>query len=396
MIPTFFPRIGGAERLVFELANRWAENNEVRLITPIIPGMPEKNEEYCFSVSRFKDHFETLRFSRVPILSLIHKLLPISFSQARALLYETKKFKPDIINIHYTIPTWLAGLIAGKISRNPVVFSFVSRRDIPGPMIPRKWVFYNRLAIRYSAASVFVTKFCYDAVIGNNSNLAKKCEIIPPGIDLTRFNVYNKAEARKKVGLPVENRILFSIQRLAKIKGVDIIIRAFSNIVHQYDDVLLIVGGTGEEAQSLHELALKLGISNKVRFVGFIPDQILPYYYSSADIFLFHSNYETFGITLAEAMASGLPIIAVKSTAVPNVIDNGRTGILVEPKNDQSFAAAIIELLNSEKMRVKLGEEALRVAQREYNASIIAEKYLNLFSRVVEEKKRFNSEEISK
>ena len=127
-------------------------------------------------------------------------------------------------------------------------------------------------------------------------------------------------------------------------------------------DVYLVIGGKGPELERLRSLAHDLGISSRVLFTGYIPDQELPLYYALADLFVFHSTYETFCLSLLQAMAAGKPIVSVRSTAIPELIHHGENGLLVEPGDAGAFARSVLELLADVEMQERFAAESRRRA----------------------------------
>jgi glycosyltransferase involved in cell wall biosynthesis len=135
-------------------------------------------------------------------------------------------------------------------------------------------------------------------------------------------------------------------------KGVDILLRAMQLILKQHRVTLEIVG-TGPRERQYKKMTGQLGIENHVKFLGFIPGDGLPRIYANADLFVLPTRRESFGLTLAEAMAAGLPVVSTSITAVPEVVSDGETGLLVPPNNPEKLAAAVNLLLGQpEKMRV--------------------------------------------
>jgi glycosyltransferase involved in cell wall biosynthesis len=139
----------------------------------------------------------------------------------------------------------------------------------------------------------------------------------------------------------------------------------------------LVVVGSGSEGQPLRNLTADLGLQDHVEFTGYISDQDLPAYLASSDIFVFHSLSETFGIVFAQAMAAGLPIVAARTSCVPDVVldDNG---LLFDPFDISGFADSVEAFMDSEARRQLVsGRNRIR-AQTEFDWNRIAERYEHL------------------
>jgi glycosyltransferase involved in cell wall biosynthesis len=121
-----------------------------------------------------------------------------------------------------------------------------------------------------------------------------------------------------------------------------------------------------------------------IYFLGRVPKNDLVYAYLSADIFVFPTLEEGLGIALLEAMASGLPVVASRTSGVSDVVINGKTGILVSPRNIEALADAIIKVLNNEELKKKIGKNAQEYAEINFNWQNIAKKFEHLYLTVVE------------
>jgi glycosyltransferase involved in cell wall biosynthesis len=129
-------------------------------------------------------------------------------------------------------------------------------------------------------------------------------------------------------------------------------------------------------------MAESLGVRESVIFTGFVPDRLVPKFYACCDIFCYPSLWEGFGLPVAEAGATGKPVVAFQMCAIPEVVENGLTGRLVEPSHTQ-LAEAIISLLENEKMRKKMGREARNRVSRLFSRRRMVEKTLKVYKEVL-------------
>lgn len=150
-------------------------------------------------------------------------------------------------------------------------------------------------------------------------------------------------------------RLLLYVGRLMPWKGVDSAIQALASI----PNATLLIAGDGEERGKLEQLATQLAVRDRVRFLGVVPRNDLPRLYSSVDLLLATSfASETFGISLVEAQACGLPVVATRFGGFPEVIDEGRTGLLVPPRDHQAMATAVSSLLDDPSRRAAMAQSA--------------------------------------
>ena len=160
------------------------------------------------------------------------------------------------------------------------------------------------------------------------------------------------------------NTVLFALQRLEKGKRVDILLKAVARMVREGISIHLYVGGDGRKRRELELLRDTLGLSDHVTFAGHIPDEALPGYYRMADIFVLHSSYETFGVVLAEAMATGKPIVSVTAGGIPDVVEPGSEGLLVPPLDPDALAQALMRLVGDSALRLRMGRAGREKAVR--------------------------------
>ncbi len=203
-----------------------------------------------------------------------------------------------------------------------------------------------------------------------------KISVIPNGVDVNRFSPDNKNEN-------VDRRpTILYMGRLVPKKGVHILIRAMSHIVKKYPDALLLIGGKGKMKTFLSSYANTLGLKENVRFLGYVPDNMLPNLYSSSDVFVLPSvTAESFGITLLEAMASGTPVIGSSVGGIPEVI--GDCGLIVEPGNPKKLSDAVITFLDDENLREKFGRKGRKRVEEKYSWDIVGKNIINVYKEVM-------------
>jgi len=169
-----------------------------------------------------------------------------------------------------------------------------------------------------------------------------KIAVTYAGVD-SSFAIQSRHAPREK-GQPF--RLMFSgrLNGPHEQKGVDVLLKSLPPILSRHQVVLDIVG-TGPRLDQYRALARKLDVESSVRFLGFLEHDQMPAQYAGADLFVLPSRRESFGLVLAEAMACGLPVVATTAGAIPEVVDDGKTGLLVPPDDPQAFADAVSSLL---------------------------------------------------
>ncbi len=383
VINSFLPIVGGAEIGCHKIFNRIGTKHEIHILTPKrgrrhlekLATSDSFFNQVSYKVFHFKDSLKTPKRMYSWLWGLFP---PFSLSFIISVLKHIKKFKPDLINFQGVFPGGLALIFTSVVKKIPIVLTLFGRWDVFGKEIPFFWrFFYFRLVVKFSTYVVSISKYC----LGNLN--VKKFKIIPYGVDTKRFTPgIDGRRIRKKLGISNDKTVLLALQRLSSEKRVDILIKAMEYIVSKMDDVVLLIGGKGPEEKKLKLLTKNLNIQDKVIFTGYIPESELPQYFASCDIFIFHSTFETFGVIFPQAFASGKPVVTVNSTAIPEVVEDRITGMLVEPLNPKKFALKVIEIVKNKEMCWRFAQNARGKALKEYNWDIIAHIYEDVFTSV--------------
>lgn len=208
-------------------------------------------------------------------------------------------------------------------------------------------------------------------------------EVIPYGFDATALPESEDAR-RKRDQLLAEHRdrsLIFAVGRHVYYKGFDVLIRAMKDV-----DADLLIGGRGPLTDSLVQLTADIGVSGKVRFVGFIPDQELLAYYQACDVFCMPSveRAEQFGLVQLEAMYCGKPVVATRlGTGVEFVTLDGVTGSLVPPKDSHALANALRTLLSDAALRERLGAAGRQRVHDVFSVERMVRKTVDVYRRVI-------------
>jgi D-inositol-3-phosphate glycosyltransferase len=199
-----------------------------------------------------------------------------------------------------------------------------------------------------------------------------KISVIPAGVDTELFHPRDRAQVRRELGLPdLDTPILLFVGRIERLKGIDTLLESVAVVSRTCSGKnlkVLIVGGGGqteEENAELHrivQLHRDLNLEEQVEFVGSKPQEMLPLYYSAADITVMPSHYESFGLVAVESMASGTPVIASNVGGLSFTVKHGETGFLVPEENHFALAEEVHTLLKNPELRLLMGEQAAQHA----------------------------------
>jgi D-inositol-3-phosphate glycosyltransferase len=192
---------------------------------------------------------------------------------------------------------------------------------------------------------------------------ATRIHLVPSGVDLSLFRPLDPLEARKRLGLNGE-RVLLYVGRVEPLKGLELLVRTAAQLETCQEVRVLVVGGDPEKDQEidrLRQLAQELNV--EFDFVGRVDQKDLPIYYSAADVFVFPSYYESFGLAALESMACGTPVVATRVGGLPTVIQHGHTGYLKSWRCPEAFANTLEMILSSSGLQRSMGLAARRQAE---------------------------------
>jgi 1,2-diacylglycerol 3-alpha-glucosyltransferase len=289
--------------------------------------------------------------------------------------------KLDVIHSHHP---FLLGETAARKADSlgiPLVFTFHTRYDEYTHYVPFSQGLTKQIADRWIGN--YLEK-CQHIITPSNSikELLKENGVegdittIPTGIVLKPFREADGDAVRKHRGWE-RDTVLITVGRLAKEKSFDTLLEAAAIVMQDHPNVRLAIIGGGLEERSLKKLAQELGITNRVDFVGTVPYEEVPNYLKAADIFCFASTTETQGLVTMEAMAAGLPIVAVDATGTHDAVTNGKEGLLTE-NDSAALGHAIKQVVDNKKLReqfVSGGAERLEWFDIEYQAKRMLEVY---------------------
>ncbi len=308
--------------------------------------------------------------------------LPEFTENVRAFARE-RGYRYDLIHSHY----WLSGLVAQELKRDwavPNIHMFhtlgrmknrVARSKKEQELEARIQAeqFIVDRADRLVAATPVERSQLLDLYDADPSRIS----VIPCGTDLGLFRPIPMQEARHELGLPEDHNLILFVGRIDPLKGIDTLMKAIAILQAESPErkgklCLVIIGGQVEdnpshmsdEMKNLHALREELGIQEMVTFLGAQNQEILPYYYSAADIVVMPSHYESFGMVALESLASGTPVIASNVGGLRHIVADGKSGFLVPPRSPETVANRIRDLMNNPALRRQMGENGVQTAQR--------------------------------
>ncbi len=316
----------------------------------------------------------------VPVSPFVDQLIP--------------KLKLDVIHTHHPV---LLGQTAATKARDynlPLVFTFHTQYHeythyIPFPQeqvqefLKSQVINWMREFMR-KCQHIIIPSESMRSVLINEYGLVDKFTVIPTGIDITPYKKADGAAVRAQWN-GNDDKIIISAGRLAEEKNWVTLLEAFAIAQKRLTNIRLVLLGDGPQAQALHRLAGELEITDRVTFVGKVPFEDIPNYLKAADLFAFASITETQGLVTLEAMAAGLPVVAVDASGTRDILEDGKQGFLTQ--NDANdLANGLIRLVENSSLLGKFKTAALRTS-RSYDNTRLARKMLKVYEQAIIDKK---------
>ncbi|NJK28818.1 MAG: glycosyltransferase family 1 protein [Acaryochloris sp. RU_4_1] len=216
-------------------------------------------------------------------------------------------------------------------------------------------------------------------------------QIIPCGTDIKHYGGISRAEARQKLGIPLDAKVVFYIGRFDPRKGIETLVRAIAQSQFKTTDnlQLMIAGGSrpgnldGQERNRIEGIVRELGLADITQFPGRISTEDLPFYYAAADVSVVPSHYEPFGLVAIEAMASLTPVVASDVGGLQFTVLPEETGLLVPPKDVAGFAQAIDRILADPQLKQQWGLAARKRVETTFSWRGVAQQLSQLYQQLL-------------
>ncbi|MFC1917417.1 glycosyltransferase [Chloroflexota bacterium] len=243
-------------------------------------------------------------------------------------------------------------------------------------------VVWGKALLKDAAMVMAVTRTEADQYL--NAGVAEsKIRIIPHGVDADEFaSLPLKKEFKRKHGIPEDRNVVLYLGRIHKIKGLDLLVKAFAEIIKNVDNVVLVIAGPDDGyLTELHKLVAALDLGEKIIFTGALYEREKLSAYVDADVYVLPSVYEIFGITLLEALACGTPVVLTDRCGLADAIKD-RAGLVVGYDQKQ-LQTALQQLLTDEKLRYGFGEAGRKMVREKFDWAKITGQVENLYQEIL-------------
>ena len=345
-------------------------------------------------VDKDKSHIFRYPAFRWPGQTYYPVALPTILSRKR--LEEIRALKLDIIHSQHLFTMGRLGLKAARQLNIPIVYTYHTLIAEYTHNIPFIHDVARRLMVKFminlsrsycNRCDQIVTPSPSMKKILERYGVNKPIEVIPTGIQLDELqNPLPAKFIRAKWQIPEHQRILLYVSRISKEKNIDFLLKAMRMLVekrrkNEKVDVHLLMVGGGPELEYYKKMTEKMHIDTYVTFTDMIPKEVVNRYFGVADIFVFPSTTETQGIVVSEAMAAGVPVVAIDKMGPSDLIKNKYDGYLTD-LNLHDFTGRIEKILDDDNLRRTMSKNA-RINAKEYTSEICASKLEKIYAETI-------------
>jgi glycosyltransferase involved in cell wall biosynthesis len=384
--PEYFPLSGGTGAYVYYLSNQLMKLGNS---TSILTGY---NESRDVKISDKQNIFFIKSFKAPVIKSFL-----FAAAASRKLNSLRGSFSVDITHVNLPlIPSFAVPNGYGKTLVSTVHSTWKGEaeaiRDEPYSrlnsnekfMVSFNWLlrFFEERMLKRSNKIIAVSDFTRRELLKYYPVKEAKIRVIHNGVDVNKFKpTTDKIRARKELGLDPTDIVILSVGRLYARKGLFTLIESMLFVTRKFKNTKLIIAGKGlsNEMKKLVRFATKLGVENNIVFTGYFPDKKLPRLYQATDIFAFSTFYENLPFAVLEALSTGLPVVTTRVGGIPEMINNGKNGFLVEPSNSRALADRILFYLEHPALALEMGLLARETIEKNFDWKLIVKKVVKVY-----------------
>ena len=376
----FFPRVNGVSTSINTFATELrALGHQVTLIAPSYTD-EDKQEEWIVRVPSHKIYFD-------PEDRLMN------FGKLKALLPWIRDKHFDVIHIHTPFTAHYVGIHFGKKLDIPVVETYHTFfEDYLHHYLPFIPQFISRKLARTisrrqcNAVDGIVSPSKPMLDVLKQYGIKTPAEVVATGLDDSSFARVDGEHFRMSHDIPLTQPMLLFVGRVAHEKNIGFLLEMHVELIKNHPDALLVITGEGPAEESIKQSIEKLGISNKVRMIGYLDrGHELIACYKAADIFVFASKSETQGLVLLEAMAQGTAVVAIAELGTKSILIEGE-GVLIAKDDINDFADKVSALLSDAPKRQMIGEKGRQYAQEKWGAGVLAKKVAKFYKSAINQK----------
>ncbi|HWO76374.1 MAG TPA: N-acetyl-alpha-D-glucosaminyl L-malate synthase BshA [Bacillus sp. (in: firmicutes)] len=366
---TCYPTVGGSGVIATELGKLLAENgHEIHFITSSIPFRLQKVYPNIYFHQVEVNHYPVFQYP------------PYDIALATKMAEVIKREELDILHVHYAIPHAVCAILAKQMSKKDVkIVTTLHGTDITVLGYDSSLTGAIRFGIEDSDCVTAVSA----ALVEQTHELIAPNKNIIPVYNFVDDRIYYKKEMpnlKRELGIEDDEKILIHVSNFRKVKRVPDVVKAFAGIEKEIKAKLLLIGD-GPEMSVVFNLINQLDIKSKVILLG--KQENLEELYSISDLMLLLSEKESFGLAALEAMACGVPCIGTAIGGIPEVIEDGITGFLVELGDIEDVQNKAISILSNPAVHEKFSQASIERVQNCFKSSLIVSQYEQIYKRLL-------------
>jgi glycosyltransferase involved in cell wall biosynthesis len=329
------------------------------------------NSVLCFATPPSDDVKEFLNLPNVSF-EVLDKSWELAATPAKGLHQILKRHRPDILHLHFTgfigVYPWLARYHGAK-----KIF-FTDQASRPEGFIPQRKPLWRRAATRmlnWPINEVFcVSDYGHEALEALDVFPASRIRTVYNSIDFDRYDSVTPdgMEFRRKYGIPEDRRVVAQVSWIIPDKGIEDLLEAARIVLPQFPSAHFTFIGEGKFRDEYAARARDYGIGDHVTWTGMVRDPLIEGAFASADIFCQMSRWEeVFGWVIAEAMAHSKPLVATRVGGIPEVVQDGQSGFLVNRRDPAAMAERILTLLKDPDLCERMGKRGRQIAREKFD-----------------------------
>ncbi len=372
---TYLPHVGGVARSVESFADEFRRGgHDVLIVAPEFDTTPDADAGVVRVPAM--PNFNGSDFSvRIPV--------PFYLNETMA------KFRPDIIHAHHPFLLGDTALRLAHAHQLPLVFTHHTRYEdythyVPGDSaLMKNYVIHLATGYANLAAQVFAPSESIAALM-QERGVTSPVAVVPTGVQLARFKNGDGQALRRRLGIPADAFVVGHVGRLAPEKNLDFLARAVRDFLVQDEHRHFLVAGAGESREQLRELFRAAGLAGRYHELGILTARDLTDAYAAMDVFAFASLTETQGMVLTEAMAVGLPAVAVDAPGAREVVRDRSNGRLLHEASVADFTAALGDIAGLPPAQLQAMQAAALATAERFSLAHTARTALDLYRQVRE------------
>lgn len=373
MTNTYFPIVGGLEQSIYSFSEVFKSlGHEVLIVTPAFEGMPIE-EPGVIRIPAFKK-IKGTNFS-------------VNFPSSELLTRFMKKFSPDMIHSH---SPFFIGDFALRLSRQhatPLVFTYHTMFEQYVHYLPIRNEGMRRFMVKYTAG---YTNLVDQVIVPSESvqdiliqrGVKTPMEVVSTGIDLKHFSKGDGKAFREKNQIPSDALVVGHVGRLAGEKNLEFLTDCLVELLKKDPKVHILIVGQGPSEKMIKDTFYQAGFEKRLHLTGALHYQYLVDAYFAMDVFAFASLSETQGIVLLEAMAAGVPVVALNAPGAREVVEDLQNGLLLSEMDRQSFIDALLWVLYRPSEELRAMKQAARTTAQKHPINSDAKRMLEIYEKV--------------